>query len=128
MSGAVIISLILLHFVFGLVQIAVNQAGGGNDCVDVGNFACGAPVLSNFVELSNKYNATGGSWSQISFFWDALWASISGFISLVFFNYGWLHSGGTIIDTIVLLIRLITGGILMGVIARMAVNRVSGLG
>ena len=125
MSGAVISVLILLHFVSWLIQVMINQAGGGTQCLDISNFVCATP-LDGMIDIAKESGSVGGFFGTAAFLVKSMGTFISSLIDLAFFDYGWLSGGGEIVDTMVLFIRLLLGGLFLGTLAKIALGAVAG--
>ena len=121
MTGTLMIGLAMLHVVFWIVQVMVNQVGGGTDCLDISSFACGSPVLQQIAELVNNQD-TGGFLGLVIALGNALKSFFPLFFQLVFFQYGWLSGGGQLVDLVVTIIRVIMGCIFIGVLYKAAVS------
>ena len=126
MSGILINTMLLVHIAVWITQIMINQAGGNSECNDVSSFICGAPLLQSLAEVPARFNNINNPVDVIFFLISLLKALLNTFVGLAFFNYGWLNDGGTITNMAILLVRMILGGVLFGVLGRVAVSIVGG--
>ena len=126
MSGILINAMLLIHIVMWIIQIMINQAGGSSECNNVSSFVCGAPLLQDLSEVPTRYNDIGNPLEALSFLGGLLKTLLSTFMGLAFFNYGWLDNGGTITDMGVLMVRLMLGGVLLGILGKAAISTVGG--
>ena len=126
MSGALLVGLVGLHVVMWIVQVMVNSIGGGSDCVDISSFACGSPVLQSVAEIVHSTD-TGGFLGLAIALGNVLKGIFPLFFGLIFFDYGWLHGGGQLVDLMVTVLRVVLGAVFLGVMYRAAVSIVGGV-
>ena len=123
MTGTVLIGLAMVHVVLWIVQVMVNQVGGGTECLDISSFACGSPVLQQIAEMVQSTD-TGGFLGLALALGNMLKSFFPIFFSLIFFQYGWLSGGGELVDLVVNVFRVILGCIFIGSLYRAAISLV----
>ena len=87
MSGLLIVGFMMIHLVFWVIQIWINQASGGQDCDNIINFACGSPI-QGIAKIVDNFQSVDGIFDVVIFLFQAIVLIITSFISVGVF---WLR-------------------------------------
>ena len=124
MSGKVIMAMFAIHFAFWIVQISINALTGGEDCGDVGNFACGSVFMRGLSGFAGQGWEINSVLDAGRFAGNVLKSGFNIVVGLAFFDYAWLdtENAGAAVQIVVGVIRAGAGAVVLAILMRGAVG------